>query len=140
MIIYVKRGETFKGSISKWCLPGTCRGNGGKDIFLENHELKRFLELLQGSLGTYDVIPHAYVLMRNHFHSFLETPLGNVSEFIRHFNITYTSWFNRDDDRSGHLYQGRFKSILVERGSYLRVVSRCILLILSGDQNGTERD
>ena len=68
----------------------TCRGNERKDIFLDNHDRKRFLELLQKSLEIYQVILYAYVLMRNHFHLLVETPLGNLSEFMRHFNITYT--------------------------------------------------
>jgi len=106
----------------------TCRGNEKRDIFLDNHDRKRFLELLQKSLEIYHVILYAYVLMGNHFHLLVETPLGNLSEFMRHFNITYTSWFNRNYNRSGHLYQGRFKGILVERESYLTVLSRYIHL------------
>jgi hypothetical protein len=53
--------------------------------------------------------------MMNHFHLQLETPLGNLGEFMRHFNITYTSHYNRRHQRSGHLYQGRYKSVLVDR-------------------------
>jgi putative transposase len=66
--------------------------------------------------------------MDNHFHLLLETPLGNLSEFMRWFNITYTSHYNRRYKRFGHLYQGRFKSILVEKESYLHVLSRYIHL------------
>jgi hypothetical protein len=66
--------------------------------------------------------------MANHFHLLLETPLGNLGEFMRHFNITYTSYFNRRHQRVGHLYQGRYHSILVDRDSYLSVLSRYIHL------------
>jgi hypothetical protein len=66
--------------------------------------------------------------MDNHFHLLVETPLGNLSEFMRHFNITYTGYFNRRHTRVGHLYQGRYKSILVEKETYLSVLSRYIHL------------
>lgn len=66
--------------------------------------------------------------MSNHFHLLVETPLGNLAEFMRHFNVTYTSFFNRQHKRVGHLYQGRYKSILVEKEAYLAIVSRNIHL------------
>lgn len=66
--------------------------------------------------------------MSNHFHLLVETPLGNLSQFMRHFNISYTSAFNRRHRRSGHLYQGRYKSFLVDADTYLSVVSRYIHL------------
>jgi len=66
--------------------------------------------------------------MDNHFHLLVETPLGNLSEFMRHFNISYTGYFNRRHNRVGHLYQGRYKSILVEKDTYMSVLSRYIHL------------
>jgi hypothetical protein len=66
--------------------------------------------------------------MLNHFHLLVETPLGNLGEFMRHFNITYTSHFNRRHKRTGHLYQGRYKSILVDKETYLCMLSRYIHL------------
>jgi len=106
----------------------TCRGNERKAIFRGNHDKKVFLELLSDGLKTYHIILFCYVLMDNHFHLFLETPLANLSEFMRWFNITYTSHYNRRHKRSGHLYQGRYKSILVEKDSYLHILSRYIHL------------
>lgn len=70
----------------------------------------------------------AYVLMDNHFHLLLETPLGDLSRFMRRLNITYTSYFNRIHNRVGHLFQGRYKSILVDRERYLSELSRYIHL------------
>ncbi len=78
--------------------------------------------------GVYHIILHCYVLMDNHFHLLLETPFANLSEFMRWFNITYTSHYNKRHKRTGHLYQGRYKSILVEKKSYLHIVSRYIHL------------
>ncbi|MBM4054330.1 MAG: hypothetical protein FJ264_06610 [Planctomycetes bacterium] len=104
----------------------TCRGNERKAIFRDDHDKNVFLELLNDGLKTYHIILYCYVLMDNHFHLLLETPLANLSEFMRWFNITYTSHYNRRHKRTGHLYQGRYKSILVEKKSYLHIVSRYI--------------
>ncbi|MFN3532173.1 MAG: transposase [Candidatus Brocadia sp.] len=106
----------------------TCRGNERKTIFRDSHDKKVFLELLKDGLKTYNIILYCYVLMVNHFHLLLETPLANLSEFMRWFNITYTSRHNRRHKRTGHLYQGRYKSILVEKKTYLHILSRYIHL------------
>ena len=105
-----------------------CRGNDRRDIFRSDDDRVMFLRLLSRSLNIYSIKLHAYVLMSNHFHLLVETPLGNLAEFMRHFNITYTSFFNRQHKRVGHLYQGRYKSILVEKEAYLAIVSRYIHL------------
>ena len=80
------------------------------------------------SLNTYQVVLYSYVLMQNHYHLLVETPHGNISEFMRHFNITYTSYYNKRHNRVGHLYQGRYKSILVDKESYLTILSRYVHL------------
>ena len=87
------------------------RGNERKEIFKDETDRKAFLDLLTDSLKTYSVILYCYVLMENHFHFLLETPLANLSEFMRRFNITYTSHYNRRHKRVGHLYQGRYKRL-----------------------------
>jgi hypothetical protein len=66
--------------------------------------------------------------MSNHFHLLVETQMANLAEFMRHFNITYTGYFNRRHKRVGHLYQGRYKGILVEKGAHLSTLSRYIHL------------
>ena len=104
----------------------TCRGNEQRDIFRDDEDRRAFLEILAGSRSIYSVKLYAGVLMGNHFHLLLETPLGNLNEFMRRFNITYTGYFNRRHRRVGHLYQGRYKSILVEKESYLSELSRYI--------------
>jgi len=106
----------------------TCRGNERKAIYRDDQDRKVFLELLITGIETYNIILYCYVLMDNHFHLLLETPLGNLSEFMRWFNITYTSHYNRRQKRSGHLYQGRYKSILVEKETHLYILSRYIHL------------
>jgi len=104
----------------------TNRGNERKPIFKDDADRLKFLEILAHSLEVYAVKLYSFVLMSNHFHLLVETPLGNLSQFMRHFNITYTSAFNRRHRRSGHLYQGRYKSFLVEKDAYLAMVSRYI--------------
>ncbi|MFA6013352.1 MAG: transposase [Desulfobacteraceae bacterium] len=106
----------------------TGRGNERRDIFKDKDDYLMFLEKLSDSLEVYNVSLLGYVCMTNHFHLLVMTPSGNLSSFMRHFNIAYTSSFNRRHNRSGHLYQGRYKSYLVDADSYLKEVSRYIHL------------
>jgi len=106
----------------------TCRGNDRRKIFFDSEDQKIFLEKLFLSLEIYNVSLLAYVCMPNHFHLLVTTPRGNLSEFMRHFNISYTAAFNRRHRRVGHLYQGRYKSFLIDADSYLLEVSRYIHL------------
>jgi putative transposase len=105
-----------------------CRGNKGGNIFADDDDRKRFLFLLAESLGIYEVTLYAYVLMHNHFHLILQTGRSNLSEFMRRFNICYTGWFNYHHATYGHLYQGRYKSILIDADSYLLTLSRYVHL------------
>ena len=106
----------------------TSRGNGRQDIYKDHRDYDRFFNILSESLDIFNVSLLAYVCMTNHFHLLLTTPQGNLAEFMRHFNITYTSAFNRRHNRAGHLYQGRYKSFLVDAHNYLKEVSRYIHL------------
>ena len=106
----------------------TCRGNERGDIFKDDADRKRFIQILIQSVNIYSVKLYSYVLMSNHFHLLIETPKGNLSEFMRHFNITYTGYYNRRHNRAGHLYQGRYKSILIDKNEYLSILSRYIHL------------
>lgn len=106
----------------------TCRGNAGQGIFSTDADRSTFLDLLERSSDIYQTEILAYVLMSNHFHLFVKTPLGNLQEFMRHFNISYTSYYNWKHERRGHLYQGRYKSFLVDADNYLQEVSRYIHL------------
>lgn len=106
----------------------TCRGNERKKIFLDETDRVIFFERLIRSLDIHNVRLLSYVLMPNHFHLLLTTPEGNLSEFMRHFNISYTASFNRRHHRAGHLYQGRYKSYLIDADQYLCEVSRYIHL------------
>lgn len=106
----------------------TCRGNERSRIFKDDADRKEFLSILKDSLEKYMVRLHGYVLMENHFHLILHTPSGNLNRFAQRFNTAYTVYYNRRHKRVGHLYQGRYKAILVEKDSYLLALSRYIHL------------
>jgi len=106
----------------------TCRGNERRQIFRDQDDQKTFFHLLIRSLDIFEVHLLAYALMSNHFHLLVCTPKPNLSEFMRHFNISYTGAFNRKYKRSGHLYQGRYKAFLIDENNYLLAVSRYIHL------------
>jgi REP-associated tyrosine transposase len=110
------------------CYHVTCRGNARQNIFSSDNDRVAFLDLLGRSSDIYGAEILAYVLMDNHFHLLVKTPRGNLQEFMRHFNISYTAWYNRRHRRSGHLYQGRYHSFLIDADSYLKEVSRYIHL------------
>lgn len=92
----------------------TARGMGRREIFEDDRDREHFIELLAGMVGRYGVVLHAYVLMDNHYHLLIETPAGNASRALQWLNLSYAAWFNAKHDRSGPLFQARFKSIPVE--------------------------
>jgi REP element-mobilizing transposase RayT len=106
----------------------TSRGNEQKDVFKSQRDREKFLEYLASATERYGAVIHAYCLMSNHYHLLLETPAGNISQIMRHINGAYTTYFNIKRKRSGHLFQGRFKAILVEVDEYATELSRYIHL------------
>lgn len=106
----------------------TCRGNARKAIYFDDDDRRRFLHLLRESITTYQVRLFGYVLMQNHFHLLIQTLQANLSEFMQRFNICYTGWFNHRHGRCGHVYQGRYKSMLIDADNYLLEVSRYVHL------------
>ncbi len=104
------------------------RGNAGQNIYTDDKDRKKHLELLEKNLVLHNVFCHAYCLMGNHYHLLIETPDANLSSFMRDFNRDYPQWFNVRHKRSGHLYQDRYKSYLVEKEGYLFSVLRYIVL------------
>ena len=106
----------------------TCRGNARENIVTDSADRLRFLDLLARSAEIYQARILAFVIMTNHFHLVVMTPKANLHDFMRHFNISFTSFFNRKYDRVGHLFQGRYKAFLIDADSYLLEVSRYIHL------------
>ena len=106
----------------------TSRGNRQEDIFLDNDDRDSFLSTLARVCDRYNWVCHCYCLMSNHYHLMIETPEANLSLGMRQLNGVYTQRFNRHHGRVGHVFQGRFKSILVDKDSYLLELSRYIVL------------
>ncbi len=106
----------------------TSRGNAGETIFLVDPDRELFLEVLADTVERFGWICHTYCLMTNHYHLLLETPTANLSRGMRHLNGVYTQAFNRRHLRVGHVLQGRFKSIVVEKESHLLELARYVVL------------
>ena len=106
----------------------TSRGNRKEAIYLLDEDRENFLSVLGDACAKYHWLCHSYCLMTNHYHLLIETSLGNLSKGMRYLNGVYTQKFNRAHNRVGHVLQGRYKSILVEKESYLLELSRYIVL------------
>ncbi|HVP79232.1 MAG TPA: transposase [Thermodesulfobacteriota bacterium] len=106
----------------------TSRGNERKTIFKSNRDKEKYLSYLESAHERYGAVIHVYCLMRNHYHLLLETPRANLSKILHHINGAYASYFNLKRSRSGHLFQGRFEGILVDKEEYGKALSRYIHL------------
>jgi putative transposase len=106
----------------------TSRGNERKPIFKGNEDRKRFLSYLASANERYGGMIHVYCLMDNHYHLLIETPRSNLSQILHHINGAYTNYYNAKRKRAGHLFQGRYKAIIVEKDAYFQELSRYIHL------------
>jgi REP element-mobilizing transposase RayT len=106
----------------------TSRGNEKKPVFKDDRDRENFLNALQHVNKRYNWICHAYCLMTNHYHILIETPEGNLSIGMRQLNGVYTQLFNKWHGRTGHLFQGRYKAILIQKDSHLLEVCRYVVL------------
>ena len=106
----------------------TSRGNGRADIFRGDDDRQAFLEVLASVCHRMNWVGYAYCLMSNHYHLVIETPDGNLSKGMRQLNGVYTQRFNRCHDHIGHVFQGRYKAILVDREAYLLELTRYVVL------------
>jgi len=106
----------------------TSRGDRREDIYEDDEDRRAFLSVLEQVCETYNWCCHAYCLMSNHYHLLVETPDANLSKGMRQLNGLYTQRFNRTHRRVGHVFQGRYKAILVEKESYLLELARYIVL------------
>ena len=106
----------------------TSRGNARAPIFADDDDRESFLATLAHAVERFHWLCHAYCLMDNHYHLLIETPDPNLSKGMRQLNGLYTQRFNRRHSRVGHVFQGRFKAIVVERDSYLLELCRYVVL------------
>jgi len=106
----------------------TGRGNERKKIYYSKRDYERFKEYIAEAKEKYRFVLHGYVLMTNHYHLLIETPEKNLSKIMHHINSSYTTYTNVKRKRSGHLFQGRYKAIVVEKDNYLLELSRYLHL------------
>jgi len=115
------------------CFPGAlyhvmARGNARDPVVRDDVDRRCFLGTVAHVVDRYALVLYAYCLMDNHYHLLLETPKANLSQALRQLNGVYTQAFNRRHGKVGHVLQGRFKSILVDKDSYLLELARYVVL------------
>jgi putative transposase len=106
----------------------TARGNERRSLYRSDPDREHFCQLLAEVTRSFAVILHAYVLMDNHYHLLLELREPNLSRAVQWLNVSYSIWFNRRHRRSGHLFQGRFKSVIVSPQEWGLELSRYLHL------------
>ncbi len=106
----------------------TSRGNNRNLIYIDDADRQTFLDIVDSVNRKHNFLCHAYCLMDNHYHLLIETPDGNLARGMRQINGVYSQGFNRRHKSVGHLLQGRYKSILIQRDSHLLEVCRYIVL------------
>ena len=106
----------------------TSRGDGRDDIYLSDADRLAWLEIFAQVCQRFNWVCHAWCQMSNHYHILIETPEANLSQGMRQLNGVYTQWINRSHSRVGHVFQGRYKAIMVEQDSYLLELARYVVL------------
>jgi putative transposase len=106
----------------------TSRGNARNLIYFQDDDFELFLQILANECERYNWVVHAYCLMSNHYHLLVETPDANLSQGMRQLNGVFTQSMDRKHHRVGHLFQGRYKAILIDKDVYLLELCRYIVL------------
>ena len=106
----------------------TARGDRRENIFEDDQDRLAFLATLAKVVKQFNWLCYAYCLMDNHYHLLIQTPDGNLSKGMRQLNGVFTQSSNRRHSRVGHLFQGRFKAILVDSDAYLLELARYVVL------------
>jgi len=106
----------------------TSRGNAGNRIYRNDKDRTYFLELLGFIIERLHWLCHSYCLMDNHYHLIIETPEGKLSQGMRQLNGIYTQKYNKKYKKTGHIFQGRYKAIIIDKDSYLLELCRYVVL------------
>ena len=106
----------------------TARGNEKKSIFRDDEDRFIFFDIMNQIKKRYNWLCHTYCLMNNHYHLVVETLDGNLSKGMRQLNGVYTQAFNKKHKRVGHVLQGRYKAILIQKENHLLEVIRYVVL------------
>jgi REP element-mobilizing transposase RayT len=110
------------------CYHVTGRGIERRKVFRSGPDYRRFEKYMREAQQKYGYLIHSYVLMPNHYHLLIETPAANLSKVMHHIGGSYATYFNIKHRRSGHVFHGRYKALLVDRDAYLLEVSRYLHL------------
>jgi putative transposase len=106
----------------------TARGNRRQNIYYDDQDRQEFLDILEKTIERNFWLCHTYCLMSNHYHLIIKLSDPTLSRGMRYLNGVYSQYLNRKYKRVGHVFQGRFKGLLVEKGSYLLELSRYVVL------------
>jgi len=106
----------------------TARGNAGQEVFVDDNDGDFFLDVLSRAADRFNWLCHAYCLMPNHYHLLVETVDPTLSRGMHYLNGVYAQRYNRRHERKGHLYQGRYKAILVQKDAHLLELVRYVAL------------
>jgi len=106
----------------------TARGTRKENIFYSDKDKLVFIDKMNETFDKYSFVCHAYCLMDNHYHLFIQTPYANISDGMHCLNTSYVNWFRAKHKLTGSIFQGRYKSILVDADSYALILSAYIHL------------
>ncbi|MQA42297.1 REP-associated tyrosine transposase [Rugamonas aquatica] len=106
----------------------TCRGNRREPVFRDRTDRLTWLMEIERVCRRFHFVVHAFCQMTNHYHILIETPEGNLGQGMRQLNSAYSQYFNRRHELVGHVMQGRYHAILVQKETYLRELARYIVL------------
>ena len=109
------------------CYHITARGNFGQALFTDIEDAQKFLDLLIIEIKQHQWLCHSYCLVGDHYHLVIETPEPNLGRGMGRLNMRYSQWFGRRHQRSGHLFQGRYKAILFEKDRHLPEICRHVV-------------
>ena len=104
------------------------RGNARQTVFYQDAEYRYFEDILAQGLEQFEIVLHAYCWMKNHVHMALQVREKPLSKLMQNISQRYTWWFNKRHDRVGHVFQGRYKAVLVDKDAYLAELIRYIHL------------
>src|SRR5208337_1532362 len=110
------------------CYHVTTRGNERGKIFFTETDYEKMKDYLKEAQDKYGYLLHSYIFMTNHYHLIVETPQSNLHDIMHYINSSYTTYINRKRGRAGHLFQGRYKAILIDKDTYLLELSRYLHL------------
>ncbi len=126
--VILLHGSSAKSSLSRGALSRHPARNGGQTIFFDDKDRTRFYFLVQEGIERFSHCIHAFCLMSNHIRLAVQVGDVSLSRILQNLSFRYTRWINWRRNRTGHLFQGRYKAVLVDADAYLQGLTRYIHL------------